>query len=260
MCLQVDTFLASNNAWISSIHIPAESNEFDDRIARIVEDKFPTVSTMLVNGDIPATLVQFFASENHVDYETLLNAFRNKLHQSDEKKPINEETTEEEYRLGEYKLLIKDSGSDDGDFHCVNQPIQAYDSAIQPFFKSISLVPRLRETRAFVGFSRVEPGNHGKSLAEMKKMLRIGDENWLPSIEVTGEGIFFEFNQDVIKRWAAQPEIIDRVDMLNKARKQSLFSHNIGGDSKESCDLCNTPEVRTEETRNVGFSYIVPCD
>ena len=234
----------ATNVWfastISSIHIPAESNEFDDRIARIVEDKFPTLSAMLVNGDISAQLVQFIASENHVDFDTLLTAFRKRLHQEDEEKPINEETTEEEYRLGEYNLLIKDSGSDDDDFHCINNPIQAYDVAIQPFFRSISLVPKLRETRAFVGFSRVEPGNHGKSFAEMKETLRIGDENWLPAIEVTGEGVFFEFNPEALNQWAAQPAIIDRVDRLNKARKQSMFSHDIAGDLRPEYVLIHT--------------------
>ena len=50
---------------------------------------------------------------------------------------------------------------------------------------------KLQETRAFVGFSRAEPNE--MPISERKKMLRLGGENWLPAIQVHGEGIFFDF-------------------------------------------------------------------
>ena len=67
------------------------------------------------------------------------------------------------------------------------------------FFDSISLVPKLKETRALIGFSRLEPKE--TSIEESKRMLRLGNENWLPAIEVYGEGIFFEFSRDLIDIW-----------------------------------------------------------
>ena len=64
---------------------------------------------------------------------------------------ITEDMTEDEYRLEEYKVLIKSSGNDVDEFHSINYPIGNYDSIIHKYFKSISLVPKLKETRAFVG-------------------------------------------------------------------------------------------------------------
>ena len=65
--------------------------------------------------------------------------------------------TEDAYRLAEYNVLIKSSGSDAQPFHSQNYPIAFYDPSISKYFKSISLVHKLQETRAFVGFSRAEP-------------------------------------------------------------------------------------------------------
>ena len=65
---------------------------------------------------------------------------------------------------------------------------------------------KLQETRAFVGFSRAEPKE--LPISERKKMLRIGDDNWLPAIRVQGEGIFFEFNKSEVENWAKQPAVV----------------------------------------------------
>lgn len=234
----------ATNVWfastVSSIYIPAEINDMDDRIARIVDENFSDVTSMNVNGGLNETIIRYIAKQNNVDYETLLSAFLRRTEYENNREPVNEETTEEEYRFGEYKLLTQNSGSDDSDFHCINHDISIYSQEIHQFFRSISLVPKLRETRAFVGFSRIEPGSHGKSIAEMKKTLRIGDENWLPAIEVTGEGIFFEFDQDALRRWASQPAIHDRVNMLSKARKQSMFSSAVNGDLRAEYVLIHT--------------------
>lgn len=111
---------------------------------------------------------------------------------------LPEDMTEDEYRLEEYKVLIKNSGNDVEDFHSINYPIENYNPVIHQYFKSISLVPKLRETRAFVGFSRLNAPD--KRIAESKKELRLGNEEWLPAIEVYGEGIFFEFNEEKFDR------------------------------------------------------------
>ena len=119
------------------------------------------------------------------------------------------EMTEDEYRLAEYKMLVKSSGGDALHFHSVNLPISKYHLKIRKFFKSISLVKKLRETRAFVGFSRLEP-NASATISDKKAMLRLGDGSWLPAIEVYGEGIFFEFSSEELKFWAEKEEVKKR--------------------------------------------------
>lgn len=92
---------------------------------------------------------------------------------------------------------------------------------IHQYFKSISLVPKLRETRAFVGFSRLNAPD--KRIAESKKELRLGNEEWLPAIEVYGEGIFFEFNEEKLTEWANKPNVRERIDILNRSYHNAKF-------------------------------------
>ena len=134
---------------------------------------------------------------------------------------VTSDMSEEEYRVAEYQVLINSSGSDGQDFRSINYPSTAYDISIQDFFKSISLVPRLKETRALVGFSRLTPQD--MSIEESKKTLRLGNLNWLPAIEVYGEGIFFEFNEEKLKSWAEDPEIQRRALSMGEAYKASFF-------------------------------------
>ena len=134
---------------------------------------------------------------------------------------------EDGYRLAEYKVLVKSSGSDILDFHSQNYQISAYDPVIHKYFRSISLVPKLRETRAFTGFSRLEPNE--MSVSERKKMLRIGDGDWLPAIEVYGEGVFFEFDAEALKAWASKDKVDERIKKLNRAYHASKFGKKTEG-------------------------------
>jgi len=53
----------------------------------------------------------------------------------------------------------------------------------------------LRETRAFVGFSRWLPDD-GKTLDAKKEFIKLGRSiTWLPAVVVRGEGVFFEFSE-----------------------------------------------------------------
>lgn len=236
----------ATNVWFadtrSSIHIPTGNDVINRKVAGIVNDFFDVLKTQRINGEWNRDFINILASKHHVDKDELYNAFickddiiKNITEATEE---TTEETTEEEYRLAEYKVLIKNSGGDAQDFHSINYPIAEYDPVIHKYLTSISLLPKLRETRAFIGFSRLEPKN--LSIAEQKRMIRIGDGNWLPAIEVFGEGIFFEFNSDVLKAWASKPNVIERIEKLNKAYKNSVFGKNSEGQLRPEFILIHT--------------------
>jgi hypothetical protein len=71
------------------------------------------------------------------------------------------------------------------------------------FFDEVSLVERLRETRAFAGFQRVDT-SAPLPLQRRKELLwadasRVND--WLPAYVVYGEGIFLRLNRDRLHAW-----------------------------------------------------------
>lgn len=194
----------ATNVWFadtrSSIYIPVDDEQANKRILAILNRYYDEVNAARVDGEWNRTVIDILANTNHVDKDALFQAFLDREAGFEGLPDICEEMSEDAYRLAEYNVLIKSSGTDAQDFHSKNYPIACYDPIIEKYFKSISLVHKLQETRAFVGFSRVEPKE--MPISERKKMLRLGDENWLPAIQVKGEGIFFEFNKNALEEWA----------------------------------------------------------
>ena len=232
----------ATNVWFadtrSSIHIPTDDESISRKIIGILDLHYKNLVTHRVNGEWNRGIIDYLADSAGIEQETLYSAFLNRERNMQDISEVTEEISEDEYRLAEYKVLIKNSGSDTQDFHSQNYPITYYDPVISKYFKSISLVPKLRETRAFVGFSRLEPTNI--AISERKKTLRTGSENWLPAIEVYGEGIFFEFNAEVLQQWAQKANVAERIGKLSRAYRKSKFGQSTEGDLRPEFVLIHT--------------------
>ena len=232
----------ATNVWFadtrSSIHIPTSNTVESGKIQGILRDMYDIVTAHLVNGELDRALISHIALIHGVDGNLLFQAFMDEFEHRSSTIEVSEDMSEEEYRLEEYKVLTKTSGSDSVDFHSINFPISEYDSQIHKFYKSISLVPKLRETRAFVGFSRLEA--HKKSIQDNKKDLRLGNENWLPGIEVYGEGIFFEFNDEALAEWAQNTKVTNRISKLNNSFHGSFLGTSQQGELRPEYVLIHT--------------------
>lgn len=222
----------ATNVWFadtrSSIYIPTDDDQKSAVIHGIVEDYYDFIN--IVDGKLNKDVIGMFARKFNVDPDELYKAFERKLNGLNAVLDVNENMSEDEYRLAEYNVLIKNSGSDAQEFHSVNYPINTYNPIISKYFKSISLVHKLQETRAFVGFSRVAPKN--VAISESKKMLRKGSASWLPAIRVNGEGIFFEFNKEELQKWAQRPDVASRIRGLSASYNKSNFSSRSPGELK----------------------------
>jgi hypothetical protein len=92
----------------------------------------------------------------------------------------------------EYDAILAEAGGENQDFFVSKNPANAYDDsetggAISTGLTSIGLLHKLRETRAFVGFSRWLPDD-GKSLDAKKDFIKLGRSiTWLPAMVVRGE-------------------------------------------------------------------------
>ena len=72
----------------------------------------------------------------------------------------------------------------------------------------VNLVERLRETRVFYGFDRLEQNTNplaGVPDTAMQQLFRNPPaqphDRWLPAVEVFGEGIYLELSEDCITKW-----------------------------------------------------------
>jgi hypothetical protein len=88
----------------------------------------------------------------------------------------------------------------------------------------VILVERLREVRALVGFSRLDAAGE---LTDPDLAIQIepaplsrNPPSWVPAIEVRGEGIFIQFNEDKIQEWMARPTVEERGDEFVESHKK----------------------------------------
>ncbi len=232
----------ATNVWFadarSSIYIPTDDELTNKKILVILDKYYDTVNANRVNGEWNRQFIDLIALTEHVDKDRLYEAFLRRERGMEGLADVNEDMTEDEYRVAEYGVLTRSSGSDAQNFHSQNYLISCYDPIIGSYFRSISLVHKLQETRAFVGFSRVEPNE--LPISEKKKMLRLGSENWLPAIQVQGEGIFFEFNKDAVEEWANRPGVQKRIQNLRKAYQKSRFGGSAEGELRPEYLLIHT--------------------
>lgn len=138
-------------------------------------------------------------------------------------------TTSVRYRAEEYEALsgeVSMSTDDYGDFLREGTEISNY--AI-PYIKNISLIHKVREVQALVGFSRLKPveASMGDDSSEYIVPIKQPNTNWYPAYEVRGEGIFIEFDENAILEWQKNnPEIQHRVDVLNENYRKSFIGQS----------------------------------
>lgn len=129
-------------------------------------------------------------------------------------------TSETEFRRAEYGALLAPPGSPEDDFVLAVEPMDSYEPWVADFFERIVLVERLAETRALVGFSRINPPLRGNYSPEDRRNLRLGNGSWLPASRVFGEGVFFTLRHDRLAQWSAQPGIAARVRAIQNRLDQ----------------------------------------
>ncbi len=135
-------------------------------------------------------------------------------------------TTSIKYRAEEYVALNGEVAIGDTNGEFVREGMDVTDYGI-PYVKSISLIHKVREVQALIGFSRLEPLDE-ESASENNKITAVNikedDTRWYPGYEVRGEGIFIEFDDDEIDIWRSNnKEISERVALLNDNYKKSYY-------------------------------------
>lgn len=79
--------------------------------------------------------------------------------------------------------------------------------SLDAYLDRISLVERLRETRVFYGFDRLEQGTTSlddmpdSAMGQLFRKPPALSDRWLPAVEVFGEGIYLELQEEKIVSW-----------------------------------------------------------
>lgn len=127
---------------------------------------------------------------------------KEKVHYEPKSEVDKEEFLEEVYRSAEYQVFTKEikEGSPKVDLDVSVPPISDYPDWICSKFSKVSLLNKLRETRAFTGYNRLL--SRGLTPTEQRQLFTTNrEQDWLPGIIVRGEGIFIEFSATALEKW-----------------------------------------------------------
>jgi len=205
---------------ISSIYLPPTESEKD--VSEIIE--------VLVSSDWAVTKAKVYLdmgdddvfydklrkllSDNGLECsnETILRAY-NAL--SDGNKTPNDRSvcaSDSEllaFRRAEYNTIRNEVPEDlSSELRVVTTEV---DESLSGYISRVNLVERLRETRVFCGFDRLERqpidlgAMPGKALNQLfRHPPNELHKQWLPAVKNYGEGIYIELNEDSIQQWLDQ--------------------------------------------------------
>ncbi|MFN3352694.1 MAG: DrmB family protein [Brevundimonas sp.] len=114
------------------------------------------------------------------------------------------------------------AGSPDREFEV--RP-RAMPPALRPWFSRLVQVVRLREVRAMTGFTRIHPPGDPALAAK----LSAHPLDWLPAVEVRGEGIFLELDPSALKAWESRASVQGRAAAVD-ARWEAEWLERYGPD------------------------------
>jgi hypothetical protein len=225
---------------LSSIYLPPIGKLADEEVLEILENsrvwQFLSMNAQAtperkVSVDYARVVLENFYRETKIEPGKLAEAANRKLagESGRENKIVLNDSPEQAFRRQEYELFSKDieEGYPKTNLLIRSESISEYEPIIRDFFRRVSLLHKLRETRAFVGFSRVFPEDNLDN-RQRRALISRSVKNWLPGVIVRGEGIFLQFDENKIHRW--QEEWLDvlnqRITPLNKTMDQLSIKRN----------------------------------
>jgi hypothetical protein len=210
----------------SSIYLPLWGERTDPDVVLALED--PAVWETLSNGldqgrFVSADRCAIVARLRQIDPEALRAAAQRRVDGAAEQpSPV----TEAEYRRAEYDAFRDGRGDAHTDLAIEVRRGSEYDGLLRTLVTRISLIRKLRETRALAGFSRILPpptledveGAGAAHARDAIQPLALGRGlGWLPAIVVRGEGIFIEFRTDVLDEWTVRAVAARRIEPMVRA-------------------------------------------
>lgn len=202
---------------ISALSIPPWSKE----AVKIVLSKYSDIELVIEGRDELSALnyLKKFFNKYVTDYLTeadFLRAYDIVKNNKDLPKRTQRDIYEDEYN----ELCKGNCEDENGDFTTFTAEMP---SIFNKLLDKIVIVERLTEVQALYGFTRIAPyagtlDNTTIAPLSMKK------QDWLPAVELKGEGIFIKFNKDSIRQWKAK--VGARYDMLVSNFDESYFENS----------------------------------
>lgn len=130
-------------------------------------------------------------------------------------------------RQEEYEQLGHER--DEGHFECAPPP-DSGEVGLPEGFDRVMQVSRLREVRVLQTFTRVEAPLESDTAERFAPLSRSSVPDWLPGVEVSGEGVFLRLDPDRLRRWEEDPTsgAAARSELV-RARHEAALRRRVSG-------------------------------
>ena len=228
----------------SSLYIPRSTADVTSDLIAILECPHfsPLVqlgSEALKNGEVDESFLSKALRDNNaselLDFtdDQLIAAIKYLQSVEDENREDPDNEDDVSFRYDEFKVLRKQR--DESELKIREPGLEKYEQWLQKYFKNITLVDKLRETRVLTGFSRVNPPDPDNAISNQDFMFRQpprGEKRWLPANIVYGEGIYLELRENEIKTWETRPEVNQRIQpIIEHNQNTNFFQDSTSGTS-----------------------------
>lgn len=189
---------------ISALYLPEFDAETNPKVGKIIDDLgLESISQYYNQTDdhsILRAILQTRAEikNNLISEDTAFNEIERIINDSGNRNIDGDINSEQDLRLQEYQYILKERKSENSDFKSVVNTFENYESRdfLEKYFEKVVLIEKLKETRAFKGFARIDPiFRIDKTELSAEKLI------WLPATQVYGEGIFLKFNDRRMNDW-----------------------------------------------------------
>lgn len=212
----------------SSIEIPNPSRaDSHSELALAIKADSMFLALMEMSEDIPvySALIDTLA-DTHDASGSYVTALVRDEKRREAGKATAVEATPGDLLSEEWAAFLTDmDNQDDPDFRTRHVDLvggQATDltSLLEDRIDKVVLADRLREVRALEGFHRVTPGGKDR----LVPVALSHETNWLPAIDVRGEGIFLSLDESRLAVWEEQDAVRSRVAGLERRLDNSFMA------------------------------------
>ncbi|TDI77371.1 MAG: hypothetical protein E2O84_01140, partial [Bacteroidetes bacterium] len=213
---------------VSALDIPEESDDSGSQIEAEIRahPQFAELIEQMASssGDVPTALEQYLAKKIvgtvGCDIDTVIRTARAENSAESIELPTYSES---EVMYEEWKSLCNPPMNGNGyqSFTAEQEDLSLarVTFGLDKLIKNVVLMRRLREVRALRGFSRIMPDTTDRMIqVDLNKGL-----DWIPAVEVYGEGIFLRISEKALTSWenVNKKYIADRYEILAQRKEDA---------------------------------------
>ena len=203
----------SSNVWFPVVRSALSIPPWSEGVARFVQKNWTTL------GSVPVHLLSEIVAAlplGGLPAQAVLDAV---LERRGEQDP--EPRTQAELRSDEYRALVQGKKETSPHQQFVSEDVEVAGS-LTTSLDQVADVSRLREVRALSGFTRLRPEVDDSGSVKVAS-LSSSKLDWLPAVEVLGEGIFLRVSESRLARWESTEFAVRRAALIRhgSALKQS---------------------------------------